>query len=612
MAYMSPEQARGEPLDSRTDLFSFGAVLYEMATGRQAFTGPTAAVVFDAILHGEPVAPLRLRGALPPELERVLRKALEKDRALRYQSASELVADLRRLRRETELGAAGGRALDTPPRRRRLTWVALGAFGLVAAVAAWWGLRRGAPAAAQIGQTTVAVLPFRSLGAPTGLDHLRLGIPDEITTALSYAPALAVRPFAATSSYEPASLDPRQAGRQLRATRLVTGQFAPAGEKLRITLEAIDAQEDRLIWRESWRCPPRIRWRCASRSPTACGRGFSRRWARAAGKGAGTRPQDAAAYDLFLRSVALARDPEPNRVAAELLEKAVAIDPGYARAWAELALRLYFDAHYGAGGAESLERSGAAAARALTLDPDLVEAAIYQLYVWVERGELWSALEEAEKLVARRPQNAVVYMGRSYVLRYAGQLALSQRDCEAARSLDPTNFRWRSCNTVFFLAGDHRRARQFAALDPGSDFEGFSEIDLLLREGRMAEARAALRALPPNYRFREFLPACLEEPPPAELAELVRAGAESALAHHDPEPKYHTGARVAFCGHREEALRLLRAAVEGNYCSFPAIDQDPLWASLRRDPEFLALREQARACHQRFAAHPVVRALAKL
>lgn len=420
-----------------------------------------------------------------------------------------------------------------------------------------------------------------------------------------------MRPFAATSSYEPASFDPRQAGRLLRATRLVTGQFAPAGEKLRITLEVIDAQEDRLIWRESVEVPAQDPLALREQVADRVRQGLLPALGSAGAKGASTRPQDPAAYDLFLRSVALARDPEPNRIAAELLEKAVALDPGYARAWAELALRLYFDAHYGAGGAESLARSGAAAARALTLDPDLVEAAIYQLYVWVERGELWSALEEAEKLLARRPQNAVVYMGRSYVLRYAGQLALAQRDCEAARSLDPTNFRWRSCNIVFMQAGDHRRARQFAALDPGSDFEGFSEVDLLLREGRTAEARAALRALPPNYRFREFLPACLEERPGAELVELVLAGAESALAHHDPEPKYHTGARVAFCGHREEALRLLRASVEGNYCSFPAIDQDPLWASLRRDPEFLALRDKARACYERFAAHPVVQQLAR-
>jgi hypothetical protein len=138
VAYMSPEQARGEELDARTDLFSFGAVLYEMATGRQAFSGTTTGVVYDAVLNRAPVSPLSLNPSLPPRLEEIINKALEKDREERYQHAADLRADLKRLKRDTESGRAAARALDivapgtVAPRRRRLwPWMTVAAVVVV-------------------------------------------------------------------------------------------------------------------------------------------------------------------------------------------------------------------------------------------------------------------------------------------------------------------------------------------------------------------------------------------------------------------------------------------------------------------------------------------------
>jgi eukaryotic-like serine/threonine-protein kinase len=636
VAYMSPEQVRARELDSRTDLFSFGAVLYEMATGDVPFHGESSAVICEAIMNRAPVPPVRLNRDVSPRLEDIINKALEKDRNLRYQHASEMRSDLQRLKRDTDTGRTlspiastsgeSGAAAGSSSSARQIAassssaggFPAVGrpyakiaaAVGAVAVIALagffWYSKRQAVQTPSSANPVTVAVLPFQNMGADKDADFLRLALPDEIATSLSYVRSLSIRPFATTSKYSGPNVDLLQAGAEMHVTDIVTGHYLKEGNQLQITLEAVDVANNRTLWRDTMSVPAPDMIAMRSQITAKVQQGLVPALGVVTGSTeSSTRPKNEEAYNLYLRSLAIPHDPLPNKDALAMLERAVGLDSSYAPAWTQLGLRYYWDSQYSNGGPASFQKSNTALERALALDPNLAEAAGQFIANRVERSELGMAYKDAAELVKRQPGNAVAHFYLGYVLRYAGLLDESARECETALSLDPGNFGFRSCSLTYLSMGNPERAMDFLRLDAGSDWANRNAVRVFLAEGKLAEAREALQKVPPDRTVNQFWTACLNRQSASSHSEPQQVGSEAVTAlesNPDPENRFLFAGDMAFCGEKTAALRLLKTAIDARYCAYQAIQKDPMFASLRGTPEFTQLLSSAKQCQDTFLA----------
>jgi len=581
--YMSPEQARGLDLDARSDVWSLGVVLYEMATGGLPFAESTR--------------------DLPPQLLRIIGNATQTVRDHRYESAAGMLADLKHLQRETESGLAQRAGMFSP---RKLALVAVLAVVLAALVSVPL-MRANRPAAPTVVQKSVAVLPFENVSGDRGIDYLRLALADEITTALSSTPLLAVRPIASSRRFAGTETSPQEAGRQLRASGIVTGHFSLHDSELRVTVEAVEVHSNRLLWRDTIAAQATdaiaLRDRLTSRIRDGL---LPALGVRAPALLAG-RPRNAEAYAAYLKSLAISTDPGPNGEAIAMLARASTIDPDHADTWAALGFRYYYEGQYGDGGSEAFRQSEAALKQALALDPSHIPAAVRLVVHQLDTGRLRDGFDNARRLVERRPDSGEARFALSLAFRYGGSLEDSARECEEAIVRDPTNPVPRTCSATFMQLGRYDRALDFVRLDSGSEWARLVTRWVYQRMGRRGAAREQLRQQSPGYppgmvpaSFYGFMARCLSGDAPAGSDRFSDEDVRTFLTARDSEPLYFFAGDLAYCGDSTAALRLLRETIPRNYCATSAIEKDPAFAAIRNRAEYNEVLDAARACRSQF------------
>ncbi|MDE3137136.1 MAG: winged helix-turn-helix domain-containing protein [Acidobacteriota bacterium] len=595
LLYLAPEVICGQPATAASDVYALGVILYQ-------------AVIGD---FRKPLSPGWEAGIADPVIRDDIAQAVCGDPAKRLKSAAELAERLltldRRRLEQKQLEEIRNREQDLERKRAearaRRPWVALAVLAILALTATLYFRRnppRPRPLAAGPPVRSVAVLPFQNAGGDQSVDFLSLALPDEVATTLSYSRGIAMRPFTATRKFTGSDIDPQKAGRELGVRSVVTGHFLEGEKQLEVTLEAVDVKSNRLLWRDTLDAPAgdltdlQRQLTDTTRAGLSLALGSS-----ASAEDTAAHPRDAEAYALYLQSIPLANDGAPNQKGTAMLEKAVALDPKYAPAWYALGLRYYLTYQYGGGGEAMLGRSDAAYERALALEPNYIAPGTYLVISRVERGQLSNAYQEASALVRGRPESADAHFVLGYVLRYAGLMQEAAKQCNTAWTLDPHNPLWRSCENIFEELGDFQRAMDFLHLaNPNTRWAKTHLMQLLVREGKTKEAVAVPTAKIPGWESFTMLQDCAGHRPQNEIAALAKA----VRPDPDPEMNYSFAAHLAYCGQTDDAFRLLTLSIQGNHCSYPEMDTDPLMEKLRTKRQFAEVRAAGIACQKAFLA----------
>jgi non-specific serine/threonine protein kinase len=658
VAYMSPEQARGENLDARTDLFSLGVVLYEMATGSLPFKGNTTAIIFNEILNKAPTAPIRLNPDVPDELEHIVNKTLEKDKELRYHSADDLLTDLKRLKRDTDSGKSVTVAAAIPSGERSRPWIKIAAgaaLSILILFTLWYtGVFRSeapdsvGPLVAEDLERSIAVLPFENLSGDPEQAYFSDGLTIEMIAQLSKITGLEkVIAFTSSRRYRDSEKSLSEIGQELGVALLLEGTVRQQGERVRVTAQLIDAEQEGQLWAETYDGDLSdifaVQSQIAEQITSALQVELSpQQLAQIERKPTG----NLTAYNFYLKgqNSFLRYNKEGNENAIELFQRALAEDPEFALARAGLASAYVLRRFFYGGQSTWLDTAIEEAQMALSVDPNLGEAHGVLAFVYMTKGLHLKALEEGKTAIELSPNNNMGFMALAMVYYatgrldetythtrkalarnpldgtyywYMGLLYLGLRDSQKAEQWANEALELQPDDTMahvtlywaYFFQGRLEEAaetsQRMLALSPGdpttqlyAGFPAYFGGDLpRAREHFQSACELAPETFSQPFRYATWLGVLLWEM--GEQAEAKKLFAQSlALDESDLEAGNQSSlpltdiARIhTIQGNHEEALHWLRRAVSAGFLQLDF----PYWTNLHSEPQFQQMKAEVDA-----------------
>jgi serine/threonine protein kinase/tetratricopeptide (TPR) repeat protein len=612
VAYMSPEQVKGQELDARTDLFSFGVVLYEMSTGLLPFRGDTSGLIFNAILERAPVSPARLNPDLPAKLEEIMNKALEKDRDLRYQHASDVRADLKRLKRETESGHSA-RMIEPPkkPKSKLAITVAAAAIVIAAATGILLHYRSSqappsTPAtpitAVQASVRTLAVLPFRDLSGQGGGEVWGIGVADAIISRLAALQNLAVRPTNSVLKYAKATDDPVQVAKELEVSSVLAGTYQRVGNTMRVSVQLIDHGAARWAGRYDLQGHDMLRFEDDIAQKVVGGLSVQLNGQEEQSLKTATTTSGEA-YDLLLQARAYWTDyfvnsqRESLRNCQQKCLRAIEKDPNFVDAYALLGQAYSLEAtNFQENGARNLSLAEQAARKAIALNPRSFEANLALGVVLGEKGENADSLPMLREASMLAPNSSLVWKHLGYVYHYAGLTDLAEAAFRRGRDLDPVlpQAYWMHGRMLLYQGKANEAEQEVRrALERFPNqfklmmFLGY----FLYQQGKSDEGMRALdRSLEISRDSSDEEPIVLAAILHASRGErdkidprIIKLKPEEIV---DGDLAEWVGAMYAQLSDKEKALACLKQAVRRGNHNYPWFQRDKSWDPVRSEPEF--------------------------
>ena len=617
VAYMSPEQVLAKDLDARTDLFSFGVVLYEMATGTLPFRGESSGTIFDSILHKMPPAPVRLNPDLPARLEEIISKSLEKDRDVRYQSATELKADLRRVKRDSESQRLQATPAETtrPQGRRYRKELMLAAGVLLLAILAAVGVHFYKPSTppsqptqlpAKPSPETIAVLPFHDISVATS-DSWAIGITDAIISRLTSLQNLAVRPTTSVLKYAKETPDPAEAAKALGVESILEGTYQRSSGVIRVTVQLIDGRTGTTKWSQRYDLHSTDILTFEDEIATRVVEGLKIEISPTEQKSiAQPVTANVDAYNdyvqarFYMSEYLVYSRLDSLQKGQRLLLHAVSLDHNFADAYALLGEFYSFQgANFIEDDVSNLKRAETAALNAMRINPQSSEAMVALGGTYSEEGREQEAIRTLRQAVVLAPNSEAAWQMLGYSYYYSGlnQLAADCYRREIELNPVPPQPRWMHARMLLY-AGKADQAdqemRELVAKNP-DQFKALAYFGgLLYYEGKLDEAQSSLERALQIARdssddtvrmMAAFLYASRGQKEKIS-PKILQYRPEQVI---DGDAAYWLGGIYALLGDKPHALLWLKRAVALGDVNYPWFTRDKNYDSLRADPEYQAI-----------------------